>query len=220
VGGSLLMGSATVVDQTMAGMLNPGSVAAFNYANKLVTLPIWIGINSLSVAVFPSLSRLSAREDWPGMRHVLRTYARLVFLVSLPLTFILVRYSEPLVALIFQGGAFTAADVRIVARVQMLLCLQLPSYAMGILYVRALSALKHNHVLMWGTVINVVANAVLNLVFMRIIGLPGIALSTSFVYLISCGFLWFMLERVLRQHEARSTYRVYQQLPALKASDG
>jgi putative peptidoglycan lipid II flippase len=154
------------------------------------------------------------------MRHVLRTYAWLILLVSLPLTFILVRYSEPLVALIFQGGKFTAHDVRLVGYVQMLLCLQIPPYALGILYVRALSALKHNQVMMWGTVINVVANAVLNLVFMRIIGLPGIALSTSFVYLISCGFLWFMLKRVLRRHEARSMYRVYQQLPGLEASDG
>jgi putative peptidoglycan lipid II flippase len=217
---NLLMGSATVVDQTMAGMLNPGSVAAFNYANKLVTVPIWIGVNSLSMAVFPSLSRLSAREDWPGMRHVLRTYSWLVLLLSLPLTFILVRYSEPLVALVFKGGKFTVYDVRLVAHVQMLLCLQILPYALGILYVRALSALKHNQVMMWGTVINIVVNAVLNLVFMRIIGLPGIALSTSFVYLISCGFLWFMLDRVLRRHEARSMNRVYQQLPALEANDG
>jgi len=218
--GTLLMGSATVVDQTMAGMLSPGSVAALNYANKLLTVSIWVGVHSLSVAVFPSLSQLSAREDWPGMRHVLRTYARLILLVSLPLTFVLVRYAEPLVALIFQGGAFTAQDVRIVAHVQMLLCLQLPFFALGILYVRALSALKHSQVLMWGTVINVVLNAVLNVLFMRMIGLPGIALSTSFVYLISCGFLWFMLERVLSRHEARSADRVYERLPVLEASDG
>jgi putative peptidoglycan lipid II flippase len=216
--GSFLMGSSVAVDQTMAAMLSPGSVAALNYANKLVTLPIWIGVHSLSVAVFPSLSQLSAKEDWPEIRHVLRTYARLILLVSLPLTFILVRYSEPLVALIFQGGAFTAHDVRTVAHVQMLLCLQLPFYAMGMLYVRALSALKHNQVLMWGTAINVLVNVVLNFVLMRMIGLPGIALSTSFVYLISCGFLWFMLERVLSTHEARSEYRAYRSIPVLDAS--
>jgi putative peptidoglycan lipid II flippase len=218
VAGALLMGSSTAVDQTMAAMLSPGSVAALNYANKMVTLPIWIGVHSLSVAVFPTLSQLSAREDWPGMRHVLRTYARLILLVSLPLTFMLVRYSEPLVALIFQGGAFTAHDVRTVARVQMLLCLQLPFYAMGILYVRALSALKHNQVLMWGTTISVLVNVVLNFVLMRMIGLPGIALSTSFVYVISCGFLWFMLERLLSRYEARSAYRAFDRIPALEGS--
>ena len=219
LGGGLLMGSATVVDQTMAGMLSQGSVTALNYASKLLTVPMWVGVHSMSVAVFPSLSQLSARNDWAGMRHVLRTYSRLILLASVPLTFVLVRYSEPLVALVFQGGEFTARDVHLVARVQMLLCLQLPFYALGILYVRALSALKHSQVLMWGTVINVVVNAVLNVVFMRMIGLPGIALSTSAVYVISFSFLWFMVERVLSRHEAEVTYPLSKQVPALQASD-
>jgi putative peptidoglycan lipid II flippase len=204
--GGLLMGSATVVDQAMAGMLSQGSVTALNYATKLLTLPMWIGVHSLSVAVFPSLSQLSARSDWAGMRHVLRTYARLILLVSVPITFVLVRYSEPLVALIFKGGVFTEHDVRLVARVQMLLSLQLPFYALAILWVRALSALKHSHILMWGTVINVIANALLNILFMRILGLPGIALSTSIVYVISCGFLWLKLERLLKSHESETNF--------------
>jgi putative peptidoglycan lipid II flippase len=220
LGGGLLMGSATVVDQAMAGMLSPGSVASLNYASKLLTVPMWVGVHSLSVAVFPSLSQLSARRDWPGMRHVLRTYSRLILLVSLPITFVLIKYSEPLVALLFKGGAFTQQDVRVVARVQMLLSLQIPFYALGILYVRAISALKHSQVLMWGTVINVVVNAVLNVVFMRIMGLAGIALSTSVVYVISCAFLWLMLERMLRKHEEQPAFAFNPQLAALRGSDG
>jgi putative peptidoglycan lipid II flippase len=208
VAAAVLMGSATLVDQTMAASLSPGSVSALNYANKLMTLPMWIGVHSLSVAVFPSLSELSAKRNWAGIRHVLSIYTLLIVLASVPFTLALAWFSEPLVALVFQGGAFTAQDVHLVARVQTLLCLQLPFYALGILYVRALSALKRNQVLMWGTVINVAVNVVLNVVLMRMIGLPGIALSTSCVYLISCGFLWFMLERVLLNHEARGAYTV------------
>jgi putative peptidoglycan lipid II flippase len=220
VAGTLLMGSATVIDQTMAGMLSTGSVAALNYANKLLTLPMWVGVNSLSVAVFPSFSQLTAREDWARLRSVLSTYARVILLVSIPFTFVLMWYSETLVSRIFEGGAFSAQDVRLVARVQMLLSLQLPFYALGILYVRALSALKHSRVLMWGTVVNVVVNAVLNLVFMRIIGLAGIALSTSVMYMISCGFLWFMLERVLSSYEGKAADRVYPRLPAIERALG
>ncbi len=219
VGGALLMGSATVVDQAMAGMLGSGSVAALNYGGKLLTLPMWVGVNSLSVAVFPGLSRLSAKSDWAGMRHVLRTYAGLTLLISIPITLVLVRYSDALVALVFQRGAFTAQDARLVAQVQAFLSLQLPFYALGILYVRALSALKHNQVLMWGTVINVTLNAALNAVFMRIMGLPGIALSTSVVYIVSCAYLWFCLERRLSERESQAVYPACEQVPVLRASD-
>ncbi len=208
VAAALLMGSATLIDQTMAASLDPGSVSALNYANKLLSVPMWIGVHSLSVAVFPSLSQLSAKRNWAEIRKVLSIYTVLIVLVSVPFTVLLVKFAEPLVAFVFRGGEFTAQDVRLVAQVQTLLCLQLPFYALGILYVRALSALRRNQVLMWGTVINVVVNAVLNVVLMRKFGLPGIALSTSCVYLISCGFLWMMLERVLSEYEAQATYKV------------
>ncbi len=132
---------------------------------------------------------------------MLSNYCRVILLLSVPLTLALVEFSEPLVRVMFQGGIFTREDVHLVAQVQALLCLQLPFYAVGILYVRAISAIKRNQILMWGTMISVVANTSLNVVFMRIMGLPGIALSTSVVYLISCCYLRFMLLRALSQHE-------------------
>ncbi len=199
--GALLMGSTTIVDQSMATVLGTGSVAALNYANKILTIPLMVGVYSMSVAIFPSFSQLSAKRDWAEMRHMLSNYCRVILLLSVPLTLALVEFSEPLVRVMFQGGVFTREDVHLVAQVQALLCLQLPFYAVGILYVRAISAIKRNQILMWGTMISVVANTSLNVVFMRIMGLPGIALSTSVVYLISCCYLRFMLLRALSQHE-------------------
>src|SRR5262249_25647255 len=47
---TFLMGGTTVVDQSMAAMLGSGSVAALNYANKIVTLVLVIGATGLSTA--------------------------------------------------------------------------------------------------------------------------------------------------------------------------
>lgn len=199
--GSLLMGSTVLVDQSMAAMLGTGSVSALNYANKLLGIPLNLGIYSVSVAVFPTFSLLSAKEDWSGLRRALRSYTWLLALLTVPLTFLLAWFSEPLVALFFRGGAFTQQDVHLVAKVQALLCLQVPFYSIGVLYVRAISALKRNHILMWGTTISVCVNVVLNYLFMQVLGLPGIALSTTAVYAISCCYLSLMLARALRQQE-------------------
>ena len=117
----------------------------------------------------------------------------------------LISFSKPLIATFFQGGAFTAQDANLVARVQSLLFLQLPFYAIGILYVTAISSLRRNQILMWGTTISVSVNILLNLLFMRILGLPGIALSTSGVYFVAFLYLRFMLMRTLREHEATET---------------
>ena len=138
------------------------------------------------------------------MRRVLFTYTGLLALVTIPLTGLLIVLSKTLVLVFFQGGAFTAADTHLVTHAQMMFCLEIPFCTVGILYVRALSAIKRNDLLMWGTLINVFSNVVLNILFMRILGLPGIALSTSVVMVISCVYLWIMLLRSLRKNESAS----------------
>jgi putative peptidoglycan lipid II flippase len=212
---ALLMGGATLVDPAMAAMLGSGSVSALNYGYKLPALVLNIGLSSLSTAVLPSFSRLSANENWREMRRVLLSYSVLLALVTIPLTGLLIVLSRSLVSLFFQGGAFTAADTHLVTRVQMMFCLEIPFYSVAILYVRAISSLKRNYLIMWGTPISVFANVALNILFMRIIGLPGIALSTSMVYAISCGYLCLMLFRALRQNErANSTPVAPQMVPS------
>ena len=204
VTGALLMGASAFIDPAMAAMLGSGSVSALNYGYKLPALVLSVGLTSLSAAVLPSFSRLSAKENWDEMRRVLRSYTGLLALVTIPLTGLLIVLSKPLVRLFFEGGAFTAADTALVARVQIMFCLEIPFYSVAILYVRAISSLKRNDLILWGTPISVFANVVLNILFMTIIGLPGIALSTSAVLAISCLYLWIMLFRTLGQNERAS----------------
>jgi putative peptidoglycan lipid II flippase len=163
-----------------------------------------IGLSSLSTAILPSFSRLSAKENWREMRSVLLSYTVLLALVTIPLTGLLIVLSKPLVSLFFQGGAFTAADTQLVARVQTMFCLEIPFYSIAILYVRAISSLKRNYLIMWGVPISVSANVVMNILFMRSIGLAGIALSTSVVLALSCVYLSIVLFRTLRQNERAS----------------
>ena len=66
----------------------------------------------------------------------------------------------------------------------------------------AIQALKRNQILMWGTLISVSLNITLNYLFMKVMGLPGIALSTSVVYAVAFCYLGFMLKRLIRKHEA------------------
>ena len=113
--GAFLMGSISLVGQSMAAMLGPGSVSALAYGSKITTLILGIGSVAVSTAVLPHFSRMVAREEWDGVRHTLITYARLIVLITLPLTVMLIYFSEPLVRVLFQRGAFTEADTQIVA---------------------------------------------------------------------------------------------------------
>ena len=123
-----------------------------------------------------------AQADWAAVRHSLRMYTWLILAGSVPLSIALALGSETIVRLIYQHGAFTHKDTVLVAQVQAMYVLQIPFYTLHILFVRLISSLKANHVLVWGTLINCVLNVMYDYVLLQWIGLPGIALANTAVY--------------------------------------
>ncbi|MGM0428110.1 MAG: murein biosynthesis integral membrane protein MurJ [Thermodesulfobacteriota bacterium] len=197
--GALLMSGTEVIDQSMAAMLGSGSVSALSYGNKMVSLVISIGSLSLGTAIFPHFSRMVASNDWKGIQNTVKTYARLIGWVSVPATLFMIYLSKPMVAFLFERGAFTAGDAHLVGKVQALYLIQVPFYLMGIMGVRLLSALKKNHILMVISGVNLMTNVIGNYVFMHYLGLPGISLSTSVVYLISMVLIYAFLRPVIAE---------------------
>jgi putative peptidoglycan lipid II flippase len=187
--GAFLMGSTTVVDQSMAAMLPAGSVSALSYANKITGAVLAIGATALSTAALPYFSKMVAEHDWHGCRHTLKRYTVLVAAVTIPFTLLLIVLAGPLVKLFLERGAFTSADTQLVSRVLICYCLQIPFYVCGMLLVRFLSAMRRNDLLMYASAVNLVLDIVLNLVLMRRWGIAGIALSTSLVYVASFLFV-------------------------------
>jgi putative peptidoglycan lipid II flippase len=199
---SVLMCSTVVVDQSMATMLGKGSVSALAYGMKVVGVITNIGPTAMSTVLLPHFAFLVAAERWSDIRQDLKYYTRAILAISLPLTLLLVLLSPVLVRVLFERGAFTPHDTVVVSFVQQLCALQIPFYMVGILIVRMLSSMQANQILLYGTVINVVVNAVLNYVFMAWLGAAGIALSTSAVYCVSYAFLSRMLWRLLSKRVA------------------
>ncbi|OLD95299.1 MAG: murein biosynthesis integral membrane protein MurJ [Cyanobacteria bacterium 13_1_40CM_2_61_4] len=183
VAGSLLMGSTNLVDQSMAAMLDPGSVAALNYANKLVSAISGTATLALSSAALPYFSQMVASQDWKGCRHTLKTYFLFSVAATVPVTLGLLLWSHPLIKILFQRGAFTERDTNVVSATQAMFAIQIPFYVLGILLTRVIASLKRNDLLMCGALINLTLDIILNLVLMKFFGVAGIALSTSLVYI-------------------------------------
>lgn len=203
--GAFLMYGTTIVDQSMAAMLSPGSVAALNYGSKLITLPMSLTATALSVAVVPYFSKMVALKDWTEVSNTLNRYLKIILAFTMPLTLGLILFSQPLVKLLLQRGEFTADDTYVVAQVQACYALQIPFYVAGILIVRAISSLRLNHILMWASGFNLIINIGLNYLFLQLFGVKGIALSTSCVMLFSFIYVWYFLNQGLGRikHESR-----------------
>lgn len=186
---AFLMSGTGVVSQAMAATLDAGSVSAFAYGSKVTNLLLGIGVLAVSTAVLPHFSRVVTMADWPSLRHTLLTYSCWLLLGTIPVTAALIYYSEPVVAFVFQRGAFTEADSHLAGRVQAMLLVHVPVYAVGMMFVRLISALNANYLMLWSNVINLMTFVVLAYVLMPQLGVVGIALATSIMYFVSVSFL-------------------------------
>ncbi|WP_036487791.1 murein biosynthesis integral membrane protein MurJ [Myxosarcina sp. GI1] len=199
--GSLLICSTAPVDQTMAAMLPAGSVAALNYGHRLISSFVSLVSTAISAAVIPYFSKMIARQNWQEVNRTLRQYMRAIFLVTVPLALLFIIFSKPLVQLVFQRGSFTAEDTLIVSQIQSLYAIKIPFYLGDLLLLRVISTMSKNHILSWVSAFNLLVNIVLNYIFMQWIGVKGIALSTSCVYVFSFLILGVFVSRQLKKYE-------------------
>lgn len=206
IAGACLISSAGLVDDSMAAMLAPGSVAALSYGNKLTVLPINLAVTALRTVVTPYFSKMIAHEDWVGVRHTLKRYLSLIFATTLPLTAFIILFSKPIIKILLERGSFTAADAELVSQIQICFAMQIPFYIANILVVILINSLTFNHVLVKVSVWNLLINISLNFIFIKWLGIKGIALSTSCIYMFCFSYLLIYVTRKLPKYNRVNSY--------------
>ncbi len=178
---NFLLGSSIYIDQAMAATLGSGALSILNFGTRLVAVLLAIGPTALSTTILPRLSEIAARHDRQQLRRALMRYLVAAAALAIPVTVALICYSQPLIRLVFRNGALSGEQTAMVAEVQSYALLQLPfSFLLAILS-RTAAALKASHVLVPLSVCALVVNIFADLLFMRIFGVAGIALSTAMV---------------------------------------
>ncbi|MEQ8586749.1 MAG: lipid II flippase MurJ [Thalassobaculaceae bacterium] len=175
---TLLLSGASLIDQLMAASLGPGSASALGYGAKLVLAGLHVVTTALGISVLPAYAE-NALNDPRRLLARLNRHLIAVILLALPGVAIAWLISEPVIALLYQRGAFTAEDTRLVADVLSAYATQLPAFAAVVILVRAAAVLSLGWVIPTAAAVNMVLTVALNAVFMQIWGVVGIALATA-----------------------------------------
>jgi putative peptidoglycan lipid II flippase len=202
VGANLLRSGTAVVDRSLAAMLPAGSVADLNYGNRISATLLSVAGAALGAAITPYYSKMVTQRDWAGVRHTLKHYLLLLFFVSIPVVLILYFAAVPIVQALFQRGSFRARDTNFVAHVHALYALQIPFYLGNVLLTRLLSSLLATHITMWAAAVNLGLNVALDILLIRVLGVPGIALATSCASMVTFGFVLYHAIKILRTRAA------------------
>ena len=117
------------LDLLLASFLAAGALSALFKAQILYTLPVSLFAMSVAAAELPELSRLA--DDPTQVAHRTNASLRRIAFWMLASSLLLIAAGEPIVALLFQGGEFTAADTSLVWLILVFYGLGLPSIGLS-----------------------------------------------------------------------------------------
>jgi len=123
-----------IINTQIASHLTPGSVSWISYADRLMEFPIALLGVALGVVLMPQLASAQAKGDADAYSAMLDWGLRLVWVLAWPCAVALLVFSQPLVAVLYHYGAFTANDVSQTT-------LALTGYGVGVLGLVAIKVL-------------------------------------------------------------------------------
>lgn len=168
-----------LVDKIVASLLSPGGISVINYAFRLYQLPLGVFAVSFSTVALPLLSKDVLKDGSEDFEETLSSALRLALFIVLPASIFLIIFSPALVNLLFYRGAFSDWAFKNTYLTLMFYSLGLSFSAMSHITLRAFYALKDTKTPALMGVWVVALNAVLNIVFGKLLGPPGLALATS-----------------------------------------
>ena len=119
----------------------PAAAAGLGYANLLVQTPLGLLSNALLVPLLPVYARLTAPEDRPELIARIRQGLMLSNASMLPLGALMVGLAVPIVALIYERGAFNAEAADLVGNLLLAYGIGMPAYLARDVLVRVFYAL-------------------------------------------------------------------------------
>jgi putative peptidoglycan lipid II flippase len=198
----ILIGSAVgkvsiFVDQTLASTLGEGAVSALSYSEKLFQLPLGLFVAGITIPIFPLLSEHVAAHQPERLKSTLNFGMRVIAFAMIPASVGLIVLRTPIIALLFQHGAFTAEDTAQTGWALLFYSIGLYSYAGRDTLTRVFYAYHDTRTPVKISVIAVVVNIAVSATLMFFIGVGGLALGTTVALTLNMVVLMELLRRKL-----------------------
>ena len=186
-----------------------GAAAGLGYSNLLVQTPLGLLSNALLVPLLPVFARLTAPEDRQALVGRIRQGLMLSTASMMPLGALFVALAYPIVAVVYERGAFDRGAALLVASLLMAYGVGMPAYLGRDVLVRVFYALGDGTTPFRFSLAGIGFNVIFDWVLvggptpwgLQLPGLnfgaPGLVLATVAVNLLTCAGLLLALQRRL-----------------------
>jgi putative peptidoglycan lipid II flippase len=181
----------------LASRLGSGSVSALEWGWDAMQLPETVIGTAFGLVAFPTLADLAARGDRAGLAATLNESLRTVITLAVPATVGLIVLGRPLLALLYQRGAFDAAATEAVYVALRFYALGLTAHICLELAARTFFAQQDTITPLLLAAASAAANILLAALLMAPLGHGGLALANSVAVTLEVLALLILLQRRL-----------------------
>ncbi|GBC98439.1 putative lipid II flippase MurJ [bacterium HR17] len=141
--------NAIILPRCFSSLLPHGAATAVEMANRIMQLPVALFGASVGIALFPTLSALATQDALADLRRQVASGLRAVLLLTVPTAVLMAVAREPLIALFFQYGRWTATDTQATAVALLFYSLGVPAMACQQVLARGFYALRDTWTPVW-----------------------------------------------------------------------
>ncbi|NPA94368.1 MAG: murein biosynthesis integral membrane protein MurJ [Thermodesulfobacteria bacterium] len=181
------------INTNFASRCAEGSVAWLNYAFRLMQFPIGLFGVALSVATLPLVAKQAAKGEIDQLADTFVSSLVLAFALTVPAAVGLWELSDPIIALIFQHGRFSAYDTLMTGQALKFYAVGLMAYSAVKIIVPVYYALDDTRWPVIASFISVALNVIIILLTLDKFQHRAIALSTSLTIMFNFLFLSIIL---------------------------
>ncbi|GAH92121.1 unnamed protein product, partial [marine sediment metagenome] len=193
-----------VVDRTIASTLIDGSISALYYSNRLVQFPLGAFGIAISIAIFPTLAKYTAKNNITEFKKSLLFGLRMLLFITVPSAVGLIVLKDSLIRLIYEHGIFSRAATNMTASALLYYSIGLFAYACVRLITMSFYALKDTKTPVKIGIYIVFLNIALDFILIRYLAHSGLALATSVAAILNLIILLKVLQDKIGDMELKS----------------
>lgn len=205
-----LINFGQVIDSTIGFTVSESAPRAIDAAFRIYMLPQGMFSVAVATVLFPALSRFVSRGDLDGLRSLLASGMRGVFLLLIPCAAITLVLAVPITRLVYQRGAFNAQSTEEVSTALLWFSFSLPFAGVNLLLTRTFFSLQRPWLVTKLSGVVLVVNVAVSIALAGAIGIAGIVIGT----VVSTSAMTVLQVRVLR-HELHGRLEIARTLHAV-----
>lgn len=188
----------TIIDKSIVTGVMVGGIATLTYSERLIGALYTLVVIPIITIIFPKLADLSIERNYKGISTLIRKLVMIFFVILLPICLYLLIVSYEIIEIVYGRGQFDNNAIQITSGVFAFSVIGVFFLAFRDTCLRVYYAIESYKYAIYVSIASIIINLISNILLIKVFGIKGIALATTFTMIVVSIFMLIHLQIKIR----------------------